>query len=370
MKSRFKTPLALPLVIALAGSAMAADSNDAQLAAGPGMASNHAHKTFTSAQAQEMRVRVQLAETIARHVEADALTKGASESWRIGLLSSLYNTPSENLRDIAASARTLDAAQMQAAAAVIHANANVSPVTTRSGAAPENTAAAAPKSLGSVTDSLVFTPITPCRFIDTRVVGGPIGSPRDFDTSLAGSFYGGVGGCTMPGVGEPGLALNVTVVVDTGNAGYLGIRPFGNAATTSFLNWPAGGTQGLANAGVITTALNGSGHYAFEVFAGANTPQVIVDYFGYFSAAAPVALECVGPNSHFSALNPGSITVVNSTCPAGYVGVAAYCDTLPEFGLSLNGSGLVSSDTAFCRWTNSTAGILNGYVGITCCRVP
>ena len=57
--------------------------------------------------------------------------------------------------------------------------------------------------LGSSAADLVFTPLTPCRIIDTRAAGGPImpGSPRDFLVSgnLGFEGQGGTpGGCGIP----------------------------------------------------------------------------------------------------------------------------------------------------------------------------
>ncbi|MBS0583659.1 MAG: tail fiber domain-containing protein [Proteobacteria bacterium] len=224
---------------------------------------------LSMAQSEEMRARIELAHSIVQNVAADAAGKRAREDWPVGLSSVLYATPSATLRAIAASASTLDEAHAMARADALH---GVRPV-------------AEANSFGSASDSLIFTPITPCRFIDTRNVGGGIVAPRQFDTSLDGSNYGGATGCVLPPGGEAGIAANVTIVVPgTAAAGYLGIRPVGNTALTSFINWPAGGTLGWANAGTLSAARNGSGNYAFEVFASGGSPNVIVDYFGYFAA--------------------------------------------------------------------------------------
>jgi hypothetical protein len=303
---------------------------------------------FTADQLAEMQARAQLATTIANNVEADAVGKGASATWRIDLMSALYSTPSASLRAIAANARTLDQA---------HAANSVA-----------NTAS--PKSLGSPTDSLVFTPTTPCRFVDTRTVGGPITTPRDFDTFQSGPTYGGASGCTLPGTGEPAFAANVTIIVPAGIAGFLGIRPFGNTAVTSFINWPAeGATDGLANAGIVATGINSANsHYEFEVFrGGGNSPQFVLDYFGYFSAAsqAATALDCVEQPQVQSTINAGQSTFIYTpACSTGYTQIESYCYTA-DAATYLTGSG-----PGFCAWHNTGGSASTVSEEERCCRVP
>jgi hypothetical protein len=64
---------------------------------------------------------------------------------------------------------------------------------------------AGPRVLGDTAADLVFTPVTPCRIIDTTLAGGPIpaGSTRDFyvNGNAAGTFEsqgGAAGGCGIP----------------------------------------------------------------------------------------------------------------------------------------------------------------------------
>jgi hypothetical protein len=361
MKSKM-TQLALSLALALAaGSATAAGSAQPLTPGpgGPGAAAGHAAK-FTPAQLAEMQARVDLANTIVKNVEADAAAKGATDTWRMGLLSSLYNAPSASLRNIAASARTLDQA---------HALANTA-VTQAQGAA------SMAKSLGSAADSLVYTPKTPCRFIDTRNVGGPITStPRGFDTELT-SGYGGTSGCTLPGNGEPGFVANVTIVVPAGSPGFIGIRPLGATAVTSFINWESTGTTGLANAGVVTTAQQATGHWWFEVYeGGGNSPQFILDYFGYFSPAPVTALDCYQAGPGATLIGTGTNYYSANACGATYTVTALDCYNSNIGAVYSGGSGVISSDPGpgnqgFCSWTNLTGASQTVRVNATCCRVP
>jgi hypothetical protein len=351
MKALKLFQLALSLSLALTGSAFAAEAHT-MLPANDSTEKSAAK--FTPGQLAEMQARVDLANTIVKNVEADATAKGAADSWRIGLLSSLYNAPSASLRNIAASATTLDQAHALASTAVTQAQG----------------AATLAKNLGSSIDNLVYTPKAPCRFIDTRNVGGPITTPRNFDTWDIGSTYGGDPTCTLPSIGEPGFVANVTIVVPAGNPGFIGIRPFGNTAVTSFINWEASGTTGLANAGVVTTALNGLSHYAFNVFAGGgNSPQFILDYIGYFSGAAAVALDCVNVIGDVTV--PGFSSSYYSPpvgCSSGYSPVSAYCWNHNNSNVYVGASGI--NPTAFCGWINNSASSAIVSQGTTCCRVP
>jgi hypothetical protein len=353
MKSKL-TQLALSLALALAaGSATAAADSAQPLGAGPDAAPSHAAK-FTPAQLAEIQARVDLANTIVKNVEADAAAKGATDTWRMGLLSSLYNTPSASLHNIAASATTVD--QAHALASTARAQAQ------------QSSGSQAKDLLGGSASGLVYTPKTPCRFIDTRNVGGAITStPRLFDTEFFNGEYGGTVGCTLPSIGQPGFVANVTIVVPPGPAGFIGIRPRGNTVVTSFINWESTGTTGLANAGVITTALV-SGNYWFEVFeGGGNSPQFILDYFGYFSVAqeSALALDCIDTASATHSVAAGQTTFFDTpACPSGYTAVSAYC---------FAGTSTVQSDGQgwfFCAWTNFGGSAQNITEQSHCCRTP
>ena len=309
----------------------------------------------SAAQSEEMRSRIELTRSIVQNVAADAAGKGANQAWRVGLSSVLYATSSTTLRQIAATASTLDQAHAMARADLPHGGVR----------------GIGANSLGSTSDSLVFTPITPCRFIDTRNVGGGITIPRQFDTSLDASTYGGATGCKLPAGGEASIAVNVTIVVaGTAVAGYLGIRPVGSTALTSFINWPTGGTQGWANAGIVSTARNGSGNYAFEVFASNAGPDLIVDLFGYFDVAHSAArgLDCTTTDPVYWSFLGSSTNTEYSQCPSGYQVVSASCiETDPQ--MRLIGSGVnTSSNASYCTWQNTGSSIGHTQMYAACCR--
>jgi len=107
-----------------------------------------------------------------------------------------------------------------------------------SAASAQERAALARKGPSDVGDSqadLVYTPVTPCRIIDTRLAGGPIagGTTRDFrvtgtDLSAQG---GSATGCGIPSGPATAAVINFVAVTPAG-PGDLRITPFGTPMTT------------------------------------------------------------------------------------------------------------------------------------------
>ena len=67
------------------------------------------------------------------------------------------------------------------------------------------------KSLGDSANDLVYKPIAPCRFVDTRVAGGKIAGSRTFDISQAGNVYGGDVNCNLPNLAGAADVLELVV---------------------------------------------------------------------------------------------------------------------------------------------------------------
>lgn len=352
----------------MAGLCVSAAAFSAPITSAPPASAQPGSKSrLSSAQLAEAQARVDLANQIAQNVSADAKAKGASDSWRIGLLSVLYNTPSTTLRSISDTAKTLDQVHAQAADAQSRATAPNISGTKRLTSANDAVAA----DLGSSSDSLVFTPKTPCRFIDTRNVGGPIGTTaRAFNTARWGSSYGGDSGCTLPGGGEPAVAANITLVSPSAAPGYLSIRPAGSSSGTSWVNWyTSGPTVQVGNAGIVATALNGSGDYVFEIFTGIGTAQVVLDYFGFFSASPSTSLDCYDtPLTTITIPVGGSNAGASPSCNSGYSRTGGSCFTSHVDNYVVYQGAWGAGWT--CAWENATAVDQTGSTGATCCRVP
>jgi lysophospholipase L1-like esterase len=128
--------------------------------------------------------------------------------------------------------------------------------------------------------AMLYTPVTPCRLLDTRNSAGPLGGPsliaeqpRTF--SLAGQ-------CGLPDLSSGGvLSVNVTAV-PKGGLGYLTLwgtsETDNNVPATSTLNAPTGTV--VANAAFVT--INPSTGTSISALAN-NDTDLVVDVNGYFS---------------------------------------------------------------------------------------
>src|SRR5262245_30041658 len=104
---------------------------------------------------------------------------------------------------------------------------------------------AAPSQIGENADDLVFTPVTPCRLVNTITAGGMIAANTTRSFTINGTLTGQGGdaaGCGLPGealfLGEPAAALLTVVAVQPQGAGNLRAFPAGAAApNASIINY-------------------------------------------------------------------------------------------------------------------------------------
>jgi hypothetical protein len=166
--------------------------------------------------------------------------------------------------------------------------------------------------------SMLYTPVTPCRLIDTRNSTGPLGGPylsagkpRSF--SLAGQ-------CGLPDLSNGGvLSVNVTAVPRSGTLGYLTVWGTSETENTtpisSTLNAPTGTV--VANAAFLT--INPGTDTSISAYA-YNDTDLIVDVTGFFSEGttgmayypAPVPLRLldtrIDPNPDSPPIEPAPFT--------------------------------------------------------------
>ncbi len=165
------------------------------------------------------------------------------------------------------------------------------------------TALSAPAQDGApAPQALQFTPVNPCRVVDTRSPNGPFGGPA-IQGGTARSFPLPEGSCGLP-LGATAYSLNVTVVPQ-GTLDFLTIWPTGQPQpTVSTLNSDG---RVKANAAIV---LSGNGGAAVSVYA-SDTTNVILDVNGYFTPTN-------GSNLAFYPLPP--CRVVDTRAPAGPLG--------------------------------------------------
>ena len=219
------------------------------------------------------------------------------------------------------------------------------------------------QALGATTDSLVFTPIAPCRMVDTRGVGvrtGIVnpGTPRVFDLTTTG-YTKGQGGATsgcagLPSFSNLGWAANVTVTGHTASGNVRAYAAAGAVPATSFINFfPA--ASALANAGTLTGCYSCTDDVAIAAFAAPT--HVIIDVMGYyeqatgFAVGTPVVTRLAGTSTSVAA---GAFTVVyGASCPAGTVTVGG---AMTNSGSTIMVSDQYVSGTQWYEFVRNTGG--------------
>lgn len=226
--------------------------------------------------------------------------------------------------------------------------------------------------IGSLTSDLVYTPLTSCRIVDTRVVGGAIaaGTARGFKAWGTGFTTQG-GDATDCGVPQntnvAALALNLVVIGPAG-AGYITAYPFGEPKpTASTINYTTGDV--VAN-GAIVKVSQASLAFDWNLYTLATT-HFLADVVGFYSRPVKTSFECESPTA--SVLVPANGAGISSRfCSAGFTMTGGGCDHVGADSSMLISKSipLVNNDGWFCRWQNTAAVDNTAYVHARCCRIP
>jgi hypothetical protein len=149
-----------------------------------------------------------------------------------------------------------------------------------------------PNVLGDSGKDLVFTPVAPCRAIDTRAAGGRLtaGVARDFDVAGTLSGQGGAADCLIPFGPATAVVINI-VAVDPLGAGNLAAWTFGGAVpTASVINYRAG--VNIANGLVLPVCNPAGGSCAHDLTIQANVSDahLVADVMGYFSGVTSLTV--------------------------------------------------------------------------------
>jgi hypothetical protein len=229
------------------------------------------------------------------------------------------------------------------------------------------------KALGDVAADVVYTPVTPCRIVDTRSGAGGTLLANDTRNWLAanpaGTFaaQGGSGSnCGIP-VKPAAVLANLTVANTQAGPAFLTAWPFNQARpNAASLNWVAAGTQ-IANAIILPLCTGGGCTADWSLFASSGT-DLIVDVMGYFAAPAATAVDCIAVASAATAVAVSADTLVPlPACAAGYTRTGSQCT-----GAANIPSGyLVETSAAGCLYRNlSSVATFNATATATCCRIP
>ncbi len=253
-----------------------------------------------------------------------------------------------------------------------------------------------PQFLGEVGVDQVFQPITPCRVVDTRNVGGVYGNfaTRNwYYYTVIGTWnwfttQGGVFGPASTACPEtfftysPSAAVATITVTGQGGAGNLiawgGENPVASASTMSY---PASGdTSSLATIPWGGRSGTGAGGTVLDFAVKVNAPtttHVVVDIVGYYTQPEATALDCINRVTTDTAVPPGNFNVFPPACSAGYTATGGGCRT-PSFNVAtwaIPAALFTTTDNSTavslsCSGTNITAGNISVNAMVRCCRVP
>jgi len=226
--------------------------------------------------------------------------------------------------------------------------------------------------LGDLGDDLVFTPVTPCRIVDTRLAGGRIaaGSARTFDVDANASpwytLQGGVNHtCNIPFGVPRAVAMTIT---GTGSlaAGYLSayglVAP---AQATSVLNYQAG--WDIANTTIVPVSPGGGND--FTIFSSAPS-YVVIDVLGYFAAPEATPLDCTTSSQTTAIPSDASWHLIDATCTVGRTVTGGGYD-LSTTPVNVWITNLPIGNTIWRTWVFNTSGASRSVTSYgRCCRVP
>ena len=139
--------------------------------------------------------------------------------------------------------------------------------------------------LGDSQADLAYTPVTPCRIIDTRLAGGALAMGQSRDFLVAWTNYSSQGGsatgCGVPFGPATAVMINFVAVAPTG-LGYLSVTPYGTPMpTASIINF----TRGLNLANELTVALCDPSVTTCTkdiTMKAGNKVHIVADVLGYF----------------------------------------------------------------------------------------
>lgn len=227
------------------------------------------------------------------------------------------------------------------------------------------------RALGSVSSDLVYTPITPCRILDTRVAGGAIAGnfSRDFNAVVgSGGNFSSQGGsatdCGGVAAGQAAAVINVTAVTPTGG-GFATVYPFGaTRPLASSVNYTAGA---VVNNTVVTKLPNPLTTKDFSIYTFA-TSDFVADIVGYYAPPQATALDCATVSGTPTNVNAGAYASLPTLfCAANYtpvgLSISAGENVLVADSYTAGNAGQIFVRSLSANAQNVTAKLM-------CCRVP
>jgi hypothetical protein len=289
--------------------------------------------------------------------------------WGDRLASSSAGITSAQLREILSGLRSDHLLAASLAGSVEGLRDVVSGALVRTGAAvsakPVRT-----KSLGDTTFDLVYTPVVPCRIVDTRSGGGGVFLPttqRDWLAYSPSGFasQGGSGtNCGIP-VRPVAVIANTTLANTVGGPEFFTLWPFNQTRpTASTVNW-WGPAQQPANAEIVPLC-TGTCTSDFSAYASGQT-HAIIDVLGYFNRPTNYGGTHVITGTYATDSGGFNNTASGnySAVAGGYGNIASNDYSTVAGGLRNTASGLYSTvaggtdNTADGQYSMVAGGLLN-----------
>ena len=227
------------------------------------------------------------------------------------------------------------------------------------------------KALGSAAADLVYTPVTPCRILDTRVAGGTIagGATRDFNALVgSGGNFSSQGGsatdCGMVAAGQAAVVINLTAVTPS-IAGYATAYPFGAAQPlAASVNYTAGD---IVNNSVVVKLPSPLTTKDFTVFT-FGTSHYVADVVGYFAPPVATALQCTTVDGALRTMAAGEYALLSTVnCPSGYTAVSTSITASQDVVMA---DSYISASSVQIFAKNVSTLSQQAIPKATCCRVP
>lgn len=350
---RFLGSVVLFAAVALLATPLGAQRNQQSSKSGAsGDPSRGRPRRLTPTQADNLQERIAATMRIVDRFEGEARALGRASGWRQATVDALLSLSLAELRQVEQSAVSADGLP----AAISAANAD-------------------PQLLGDPAEDLVYTPVNPCRFSDTRVIGGKITGFRGYDMDNNGAVYGGTAACHPPtifGVANadevPAAVINVTLIDTTIAPGFVAIKPNALSTISSINNWYDVG-QFVQNSNTAIASIEQDLAVADEFVIQTSAPvHVITDIFGVFLPPEATALEQAFPSASVVIPSGQFGFVVTPACPAGFVitgGQCASSENKPELT-----DTKIESGGWYCGARNTGGGVLSVTATAICSRVP
>lgn len=240
------------------------------------------------------------------------------------------------------------------------------------GQRPAASPGSVPAKLGQPGADLVYTPLTPCRIVDTRLAGGPIAANgmRSFAAFTSTDFTAQGGDGSNCGIPTNASALTVKITASNPQLnGFFTVYPSNEARPlASSLNYIVGvDTSNESHFRLCRPACPTQ----FTVYSFASS-NVVIDVNGYFMEPVATPLDCTVAQQSGNLDLLSGLQTRSVSCPSGYTATGGGCGGPLGIGISTS-QPLVNAGQPTgwsCDLVGSLLSIVSYQVTATCCRIP